>query len=194
MIRIVWQAVENRIQLLELRLPKNAVLAKPVPERRNGFRFQAAGAGGAFNAGFDLRMFNKLTFSIDESGAPEGVVIDIPDTSYTYIDPGLGLRFPITGSIAALGEARFLFVTKAGQIQQMMQYGTTTITGYDVDLGGEYKLSSSLLVRAGLRYTALSLKFDGSGELTDRNGDGTQDVTAAKDKYLGLYAAAGWLF
>ncbi len=138
--------------------------------------------------------YNKLTFSIDESGAPEGVVIDIPDTSYTYIDPGLGLRFPITGSIAALGEARFLFVTKAGQIQQMMQYGTTTITGYDVDLGGEYKLSSNLMVRAGLRYTAMSLKFDGSGDLTDRNGDGTQDVTAAKDKYLGLYATAGWLY
>lgn len=138
--------------------------------------------------------YNKLTFSIDESGAPEGVVIDIPDTSYTYIDPGVGLRFPITGAIAALGEARFLFVTKAGQIQQMMQYGTTTITGYDVDLGGEYKLSSSLLVRAGLRYTAMSLKFDGSGELTDRNGDGTQDVTSAKDKYLGLYATAGWLY
>jgi hypothetical protein len=138
--------------------------------------------------------YNKLSFSIDESGAPEGVVIDIPDTSYTYIDPGVGIRFPVTEQIAALGEARFLFVTKAGQIQQDMQYGTTTITGFDVDLGGEYKLTSNLLVRAGLRYTTLSLKFDGSGELTDRNGDGTQDVKSAKDRYLGIYAAGGWLF
>ena len=138
--------------------------------------------------------YNKLTFSIDESGAPEGVVIDIPDTSYTYIDPGVGIRFPVTEQIAALGEARFLFVTKAGQIQQDMQYGTTTITGFDVDLGGEYKLTSNLLVRAGLRYTSLSLKFDGTGELTDRNGDGTQDVNSAKDRYLGIYATAGWLF
>ena len=138
--------------------------------------------------------YNKLSFSIDESGAPDGVVIDIPDTSYTYIDPGVGIRFPITEQIAALGEARFLFVTKAGQIQQDMQYGTTTITGFDADLGGEYKLTSSLLVRAGLRYTSLSLKFDGSGELTDRNGDGTQDVNSAKDRYLGIYATAGWLF
>ena len=138
--------------------------------------------------------YNKLTFTIDESGAPDGVIIDIPDTSYSYIDPGVGLRFPITEQIAAMGEARFLFVTKAGQIQAMTQYGTTTITGFDVDLGGEYKLSSSLLVRAGLRYTKLGLTFDGTGDLTDRNGDGTQDVTSASDKYLGLYATAGWLY
>jgi len=138
--------------------------------------------------------YNKLTFKIDESGAPEGVVIDIPDTAYSYIDPGAGLRFPITEQIAALGEARFLFVTKAGQIQAMSQYGTTTITGYDVDLGGEYKLTSTLSVRGGLKYTHLGLTFDGTGDLTDRNGDGTQDVTAASDRYLGFYATAGWLY
>ena len=138
--------------------------------------------------------YNKLSFSIDESGAPEGVIIDIPDTAYSYIDPGVGIRFPVTEKIAALGEARFLFVTKAGQIQAMTQYGTTTITGYDVDLGAEYKLTSTLSVRGGLKYTHLGLKFDGTGDLTDRNGDGTQDVTAAKDRYLGFYATAGWLY
>ena len=142
---------------------------------------------------FSVR-YNKLSFNIDESGAPEGVVIDIPDTAYTYIDPGVGLRFPVTEQIAALGEARFLLVTKAGQIQQMAQYGTTSITGLEADLGGEYKLSSSLLVRAGLRYTKLGLTFDGDGELTDRNSDGTQDVTSASDRYLGIYATAGWLY
>jgi hypothetical protein len=138
--------------------------------------------------------YNKLSFSIDESAAPDGVMVDIPDVSYTYIDPGIGIRFPITDKIAALGTGRFLIVTGTGQIQETPQYGKTTVSGFDVDLGGEYKLSTSLLVRAGLRYTRIGMSFDGSGELTDRNADGTQDVTDAKDSYFGLYATAGWLY
>ena len=66
LVRFVRQAVENRIQLLELRLPKRAVLAEPVPERLDGVRFQAAGAGGAFDAGFDQsRLLKHLQVAAD---------------------------------------------------------------------------------------------------------------------------------
>lgn len=137
--------------------------------------------------------FNKLSFTIDESAAPTAMV-EIPDVSYTYIDPGVAFRYPITEKIAANAEAHYLIVSKAGQIQQTEQYGGSKISGFDFDLGGEYKLSSSLLVRAGLRYSRISMTFDGGGTLTNRDADAEQDVQSAKDAYLGIYATAGYLF
>ena len=135
--------------------------------------------------------YNKLTFSIDEG---DNTSVEIPDVSYTYIDPGLAFRYPLSERIAANAEAHYLIVSKAGQIQQQMQYGTSTVSGFDFDLGGEYKLSSSLLVRAGFRFQRISLTFEGNGELTNRDADAEQDVQSAKDSYLGIYATAGYLF
>ena len=70
--RFVRQAVENRIQLLELRLPQRAVLAKPIPERRDGVRFQAAGAGGAVDAGFDQSRFLQHLQVAADRGLADG--------------------------------------------------------------------------------------------------------------------------
>ncbi|HUS66048.1 MAG TPA: hypothetical protein VMZ28_15955 [Kofleriaceae bacterium] len=137
--------------------------------------------------------YNKLSFTIDESAAPAAMV-EIPDVSYTYIDPGVAFRYPFTEKIAANAEAHYLIVSKAGQIQESMQYGTSKVSGFDVDLGGEYKLSDSLLVRAGFRYSAINLTFEGNGTLTNRDADAEQDVQSAKDAYLGIYATAGYLF
>jgi hypothetical protein len=138
--------------------------------------------------------YSKLSFSIDESKAAEPAAIEIPDVSYTYIDPGLGLRLPIGEAFAALAEARFLFVTDAGQIQDLDRYGKTSVSAFDVDVGGELKLTSNLLARAGARFTQLAMDFSGNGAQTDPTGDGTQDISSATDRYLGFYATAGVLF
>jgi opacity protein-like surface antigen len=135
--------------------------------------------------------FNKLSFTIDEG---MNTMVEIPDVSYTYIDPGLAFRYPVTEKIAANAEAHYLIVSKAGQITEATQYGSSTISGFDVDLGGEYKLSSSLLVRAGFRYSRISLTFSGQGDLRNRDADAEPDVASAKDSYLGVYATAGYLF
>jgi TolB-like protein len=138
--------------------------------------------------------YNKLSFTIDESAAPTAMV-EIPDVSYTYIDPGVAFRYPITEKIAANAEAHYLIVSKAGQISEATQYGASKVSGFDVDLGGEYKLSSSLLVRAGFRLSKISLKFSGdTGDLKNRDADAEADVQSASDRYLGIYATAGYLF
>ena len=47
-------------------LPQRAVLAEPVPEFRHGVGLQAAGAGGAFDAGFDqARVLQHLEVAAD---------------------------------------------------------------------------------------------------------------------------------
>ena len=137
--------------------------------------------------------YNKLSFTVDETAAPDAMVT-LPDVSYAYIDPGVGLRFPVSEKIAAFGEARYLLVSGAGPISDPEQYGGTSASGLDFELGGEYKLGSTLAIRAGFRLLRIGMTFDGSGTLADRNGDMTQDVQSATDQYLGFHASAGWLF
>ena len=137
--------------------------------------------------------YNKLSFTVDETAAPDAMVT-LPDVSYAYIDPGVGLRFPVSEKIAAFGEARYLVVSGAGPISDPEQYGGTSASGLDLELGGEYKLGSTLAIRAGFRLLRIGMTFDGTGTLADRNGDMTQDVQSATDQYLGFHASAGWLF
>lgn len=138
--------------------------------------------------------FNKAAFEIDKAAAPAGVDIDIPNVSYTFLSPGVELRFPINPKLAALADARYLFVTALGEMQEAAQYGAASITAFDVDVGAEYKLTSAISARAGFQLSRFAMTFDGSGALTDRDGDSAQDVTSAADRYLGLYAVAGYLF
>jgi hypothetical protein len=138
--------------------------------------------------------YNKLTFSIDKSGAPDNVIVDVPNTSYTYVDPGLGVRVPLAGALSALVEAKFMAVLGTGQIQQPEQYGAATVTGFDGDLGFEYSLGDHFLARAGARLMYIGYSFKGNGELSDRDGNGSADVGGASDRYLGGYLTAGYAF
>jgi hypothetical protein len=138
--------------------------------------------------------YNKLTFSIDKSAAPDNVIVDVPNTSYAYVDPGLGVRVPVAGSLSALAEGKFMAVLGTGEVQNPEQYGAATVTGFDADLGLEYGLGDHFLVRAGARIIAIGYKFKGNGELSDRDANGESDVGGASDRYLGGYLTAGYAF
>jgi len=138
--------------------------------------------------------YNKLTFSIDKSGAPENVIVDVPNTSYAYVDPGLGVRVPVAGNLSALAEGKFMAVLDTGQIQTPEQYGAATVTGFDGDLGLEYALGDHFLARAGARLIMLGYSFKGNGVQSDRDGNGSADVGGASDRYLGGYLTAGYAF
>jgi TolB-like protein len=138
--------------------------------------------------------YNQLSFTIDESEAADPAAIEIPDVSYTFVDPGLELRVPIGERLAVLAEGRYVHVLDAGQIEDADRYGDASVFAFDADLGAELMVMPNLVARAGARFTQYSLEFDGQGALTERTDDGTQDVTAASDRYLGFYATAGVLF
>jgi hypothetical protein len=136
--------------------------------------------------------YNKASFTIDKSDTG-GRVVTIPNVDYTYLSPGVELRYPINETIALGAEAHYLFVTALGEMQQANFYGAASITAFDVELGGEYRLTSSLLARAGFRFNRFSMAFDGSGQLANPDG-GAQEVSSATDQYLGLYTMVGYLF
>lgn len=138
--------------------------------------------------------YNRLSFSIDETQAEDPAAIEIPDVDYSYLDPGVGFRLPLGERLALLAEAHYIYVLDAGQIQEADQYGESSVFAFEGDLGAELKLTDNLVARTGVRYSQYSLDFEGEGDLTDRTGDGMQDVNAARDRYLGVYATAGVLF
>ena len=138
--------------------------------------------------------YTKLSFVIDKEAAPAGVIVDVPNVSYAYADPGLGVRIPITGPLAALVEGKFLAVLDTGEIQDPNQYGAATVTGFDADAGLEYRIGEHFLARAGARFVMMGYAFKGTGTLTDRDENGEVDVGGASDRYLGGYVTAGYAF
>jgi hypothetical protein len=140
--------------------------------------------------------FSQLVFALDRSQLPAGVVVDLPNTSYTYLDPGVELRYPLTASIALLAEAKGMLILGAGEIVTADQYGSATVLGLDGDLAAEYHVTDRIAVRAGAHLTAISYAFDGNGEQAiNRDGNAsTVDVAGASDRYLGGYVTAGYAY
>ncbi len=136
-------------------------------------------------------MLSTLSFRIDRSPSP--IDIDVPDVSYTYLDPGVWARYPL-GDVSLYGELRTMLVLSTGEIQQLDQYGTARVLGLDLDLGLEYAFSDELSARGGFRYTGISHAFSGDGALTDRGGAAAIDVVGAHDRYAGGYVQVGYAF
>jgi hypothetical protein len=139
--------------------------------------------------------FNKSKFDIDKSDVPAEVV-DIPNTDYTYVDPGVALRYPFSPKLAVEAGGRFLALLSTGEINNADQYGQATALGFDLDAAVDYKVTPQIFVRGGGRYQTINLSFDGTGDLSNnRDGDPTtQDVDSATDSSYGGYVQAGYLF
>ncbi|RMH44056.1 MAG: hypothetical protein D6689_03595, partial [Deltaproteobacteria bacterium] len=141
--------------------------------------------------------YNKLSFTIDKTNVPDGVVVDVPDVAYTYVDPGLALRLPLSRRIALAAEGKFMAIVKAGQIVEPDQYGKSKVTGVSGDVAVEVQAAAHWLVRLGGTVTAVGYAFQpGAGKLSSgRDGDlNSLDVGGAMDRYLGGYVTLGYLY
>ncbi len=135
--------------------------------------------------------YNRSKFEIDRNGA--GAMLTVPDTEYTYFDPGVGARFGLNEHAAILVEARAVLVRDAGQIQEPEQYGAASITGFDTELGFEYWITRNFLVRLGGRLMMLGYDFEpNTGLLLDPDADGTSDVGGARDTWYGGTLSVGY--
>ena len=139
--------------------------------------------------------FNTMFFTIDKRGAPAGATVDIPNVVYHFIEPALGFKLPISSKFAFSAELAVMLVTDAGAIEAPDQYGGASVLGFDGDIGAEYMFSRSLFGRLSFRFTTVGFSFVGNGaQSQNRDGEGVQDVSGARDTYLGGAATVGYLF
>jgi hypothetical protein len=171
---------------VELALQRQRYGIRAQYERRFGSLVNAAAGLG----------YQVLAFTIDRANMPSTVELEIPNTKYRVIDPGVEVRMG-RGRIALRVDARSLVVLDAGDIVSPEEYGQARISGGSADVGIEYLLADKWLVRAGGQATVTGYSFvSGAGERSSgRDGDPTTlDVGGARDRFLGGYATLGVIY
>lgn len=140
--------------------------------------------------------YNRSRFTVDRSGLEMGQVLDLPNTNYTFYDPGVVVRYKTSPKLTLEVDGRGLLVTNAGEIQTPEQYGSAKVTGFDAGAVIRYKVKPRITLNIGARYTAIGYDFNGDGEQTvSRDNDpNTKDVGGALDTYLRAQVSLGYLF
>jgi hypothetical protein len=159
------------------------------------------GIGGVFRYAFNRTatspvVMGTLGYSSQLFSISSGTVIGIPSVKYSIIEPGAGLRFPVTSKIIAGLDAKLMLITGTGQIQDAMQYGAASVLGFEGALGVDYLITRNIFARAAFRYETIGYTFKGTGMLSNaRDGDPTTiDVPGARDSYIGGMATVGYLY
>jgi hypothetical protein len=136
--------------------------------------------------------YQRMVFQLDKAAAGDVQVL-IPNTSYSYVDPGVTLRVPLGQRLAVNASAMVLLVLNTGEIQSPDWYGGAKVTAGEGDVNVEVAVTSRLRARLGGRFSRLAYDFVGNGMMAyAMDGDAaSQDIGGAVDRYLGLYLTAG---
>jgi sRNA-binding protein len=141
--------------------------------------------------------YSLLTFEVDTSAAPEGIRLNLPGTTYRYVDPSLKIRIGSTRRLAFEAEGRLMMVLDAGDIVTANQYGRASVVGGQGEAALRYSPIDRVALRLGARYTGIGYTFQrGAGEVSSNlDGDpNTLDVGGAKDQYFGGFLTVGFFY
>jgi len=141
--------------------------------------------------------YGKQAFTIAQK-LPNNDPTDIPSVTYTMISPAAFAKYPVTPKITANAELMFHAITNTGQIQAsgMTGYGAATVTGFELEAGGDYMVTKNIFARASFRYETIGFKFKGdpTSQTNIRDTDPEQDVSGARDNYFGGTATVGYVY
>lgn len=141
--------------------------------------------------------YGRQQFAIQQT-LPNNEPTDIPNVHYTMLTPSVFVKYPVTPKIVLNADAAFHAITNTGQIQQtgMAGYGASTVTGFEVEGGGDYMVTKNIFARASVRYESISFKFKGdpTSQTNIRDTDPEQDVMGAKDTYFGGTVSVGYVY
>lgn len=139
--------------------------------------------------------YNRMKFAIDKDQAGEvGVTIQIPNVDYTFVDPGVGVRYALSPQLLLGAGASFAFVLNTGEMQNAEEYGAATVLGFELDGGVSYRLTPQIVLRAEARLTTFGFSFKGTGMMSNPDGDATVDIPSGRDTYFGGAATASYQF
>lgn len=116
----------------------------------------------------------------------------LPSVSYSILDPGVFFRMPVGGKLVLDANAAFLAVLNTGQMQQMDKYGAATVTGFELNLGADYNLTSTVFLRGLINYETIGYKFKSAGALPTPTDNAK--ISGARDSYYGAVITGGYLF
>ncbi len=140
--------------------------------------------------------YGKRRFTTDKSGLQMQSSLDVPDTNYTTIDPGLAIRIPLFSAVALTFGGRGLIITDAGPIQAGTSYGRAKVFGAWAQGGLDIVLGNRFAIRLVGEFQQVGFAFTGTGDMA-RNRDNdpdTKDVGGASDRSIGGSATLAVLY
>jgi hypothetical protein len=158
------------------------------------FRYPLGPGAKAIVVGGSLT-YGRQKFTVEQV-LPNNEPTDIPNVHYTMITPAAFVAFPVMPKITFNLEGAFHAIMDTGAIQQPTQYGASTVTGFELNTGIDYMLLKNVFVRGAFRYETIGFKFKGdpTSQTHTRDTDADQDVTGARDSYVGGTATIGYLY
>lgn len=138
----------------------------------------------------------RRRFEADRSGLMAARSLDVPDTYYQMIDPGVQIRIPLAEVIALTFGGEALLIYDAGAIQKPTSYGQAKVFGASAQAGLDIVLANRFAIRLVGEVTQVGFSFTGKGELSvNRDGDPTtKDIGGATDRAIGGAATIGVLY
>ena len=140
--------------------------------------------------------YGKRRFTTDRSGLMDVTSLDIPETNYTTIDPGLAIRIPLIKQLALTFGGRALIITDAGPVQQPSSYGRAKVFGAWASGGIDIVLGNRFAIRLVGEFQQVGFAFTGTGDMA-RNRDmdpETKDVGGMSDRSIGGSATLAVLY
>lgn len=143
--------------------------------------------------GFD---YGKRAFSPDRGQLAMDSSLDVPNTTYTSVQPLLGFRVPFVKQVALMGSAKALLITDAGPIQKLDNYGRAKVFGVTAQAGLDIVLGNRFAIRIVGEFAQIGFTFVGNGfRTTSLDGEpDTKDIGGALDRSIGGAATLAVLY
>src|ERR1700689_271376 len=113
------------------------------------------------------------------------------------IEAGAFFRYPSGSKLVFNADVGYLVIREFGDISTTAEYGPTTGSGIEGGIGLDYSFTSNIFARASFRAETIGMAFspNPNGLTNNRDGDPTtQDVSGARDTYIGGSVTVGYLY
>jgi hypothetical protein len=144
--------------------------------------------------GLDL---GRSRFRADRDDLMNKASLDLPDSYYKFVAPGLAFRIPIGGLLAFVARGEGWVVSDAGQIVRKSSYGRAKVLGFDTEAGLDVVVTKQIAVRLTGGFTQIGYQFTGNGGELANSRDGnanTRDVGGAADRAINAAVTLGVMY
>lgn len=111
----------------------------------------------------------------------------LPDVSYTMLEPMVFFKYPLGPKLALSAAAGYIAITDSGEISNSREYGASTVSGIEAEVGAELMITENIYARLLLKGQTIGHDFKGDGMRSD-------GVAGARDSYYGGQLTGGYAF
>jgi hypothetical protein len=166
---------------LSIQVPGTTTKA-PIDEGHEsiGLRYRFVTGESSLAVGLDLW---RTHFIADRSN-PTAATLDMPDTDYTAVAPGVVAKFAVSPSAAIVAGAEVPLVLAAGPITSAKDFGSASVIAVALQAGVDLAFADHYGLRIAGVLEQLSLSFQ----------KGPRGVTDATDRTMGVVASFAVLY